>query len=294
MGKLRVFVAVAIAITAALVLNAAPAQESGKQEPNFQISKPESQIQSNRPSPQSVIVNVVPPSQTEQERKEEAKERHDKAQLDRKVTEYTGELALFTKGLFAATVALVIATIGLVIIGLRQARDGRDAVVKLQRAFLSLEGWRFVSHVDSDKSVWWSFHFAWKNSGSSPAVKVRFHTQRYLETVEMPADFKFTAPSDRSELFVGPQAIMSIANLAVTADELTAVRQNKKFLYFWGRVDYHDIFENTPAHVTKFAFQILDFRGDVTKVWNADTNIVEMITRHLNRHNCADDSCPPE
>jgi hypothetical protein len=281
-------------VGAALIMSAALAQNSGEHEPNTQIPKIEGRAQSVAPGPQSVIVNVVPPSQTKEERKEEAKERHDKAELDRKVTEYTGQLALFTMGLFAATVALVIATIGLVVIGLRQARDGRDAVVKLQRAFVSLEAWRFLSHRDSSGKVWWSFHFfAWKNSGASPAIKAKFDVHRYLEDVDMPRDFKFEVRPDRSEIFVGPQATVGTGNLGVTADELVAVREGKKFLYLWGRVDYRDIFDDTPDHVTKFAFQVLDFRGDVTNEWSA-TNAVEMITRHLNRHNCADESCAPE
>ena len=175
----------------------------------------------------------------------------------------------------------------------RLAREQHHTTKILQRAFLALLGWKFLSHTAPDDKVWWSMDFTWKNSGVSPAIHARFYTDRYLEDVEMPENFQFRIGTT-NEIFVGPQATIGTGNIGVTAEDLIAVRERRKFLYFWGRVDYSDIFENTPRHITKFAFQVLDFRGDVSKEWNANTNIVELITRHLNRHNCADQSCPPD
>jgi hypothetical protein len=58
---------------------------------------------------------------------------------------------------------------------------------------------------------------------------------------------------------------MTTGDLGIAADELMAAQERRKFLYIWGRVDYRDIFDETPDHVTKFLVQIKGFRGDVTK-----------------------------
>jgi hypothetical protein len=196
---------------------------------------------------------------------------------------YNGVITAVATG-FIAAFTIVLA---------RVAREQSASTKALQRAFLFLEGWKFLSHTSTDGSVWWSFHFTWRNSGASPALHAKFYTAIYLEETELPKDFRFPI-GPASELFVGPHATVSTGNFGVSASNLIAVRDNRKFLYFWGRVDYRDIFEGTPDHVTKFAIQILDFRGDVAKVWSTDRNIVEIISRHLDRHNCADESCPPD
>jgi hypothetical protein len=82
------------------------------------------------------------------------------------------------------------------------------------------------------------------------------------------------------------------SGLVVTADDLIAVRENRKFLYFWGRADYRDIFDGSPDHVTRFSMRVRDFRGDPAKEWNDKTNIVEIIMDNSPaRHNCADEDC---
>lgn len=121
---------------------------------------------------------------------------------------------------------------------------------------------------------------------------MQFHISRYFEDVDLPSDFDFAVPDDRPSVFMGPQSTMSSSGLALTADELMAVRENKKFLYFWGRVDYRDIFDGTPDHVTKFSLHIRDFRGDPAKAWDDKTNIVELVANASpSRHNCADEGC---
>lgn len=221
--------------------------------------------------------------------------------------ELTSDLALFTAGLFAATAALVLATAALAYYAFRQSRDMKESVsqskraadiaeaslTKLQRAFVTFQGMRYLSHTNlDDGKVWWSTHFSWLNSGASPATKVRIFVSRYFEDSDMPADFKFEVPTDRSTNFMGPNSSLHTAGVSFTADDLIAVRENRKFLYFWGRVDYRDIFDGSPDHVTKFSMRAKDFRGDPAKEWNDKTNIVEIIFDNSpSRHNCADEDC---
>jgi hypothetical protein len=90
----------------------------------------------NQPNaaPPPIIVNVLPTPKTEAERADEAHERKEKAELDRRLVELTGELAYFTAGLFAATIALFIATGGLAYFAFVQSRDMKASVAVAQKA----------------------------------------------------------------------------------------------------------------------------------------------------------------
>jgi len=288
-------------------------QQMGIKQPETATSQP-IPTEDQRGTEQSpLVVKVNPAPKTDAEREDESKERERVAKSDRQkeksdadLVKYTSELAFFTKGLFYATIALFAATAGLGVAAFFQSRDTKASVaqakraadiaeaslVKLQRAFVTFRGLRYLSHIDSDEKVWWSLHFNWFNSGASPARRVRFFVSRYFEDLDLPDDFKFEVPIDRPTNFMGPNSTMQTGGLFVTADDLMAVRENKKFLYFWGRADYRDIFDGSTDHVTKFSMRVRDFRGDPAKVWDDENNVVEIILDNSPaRHNCADEDC---
>jgi hypothetical protein len=175
----------------------------------------------------------------------------------------------------------------------QSAQIAKEELFKLQRAFLSVQRFRFLSHLNlPTQKIWWSFHVDWVNSGVTPTRNLRFYVARYLESVDIPATFKFEIPPqvERPPIFLGPKATMSSTEIGINGDDLVAVQNGGKFLYLWGRADYRDIFDNTPDHVTKF-FVRVGLRGDPTKAWDQNTNLVEMIFVGQNRHNCADEEC---
>src|SRR6266478_4462570 len=293
----------------------APGDQGVRQQESTQPTTSDQNAQTNQQNAQRppIIVNVIQPPKSHAQEEEEARERKEKAELDRQLVDYTKELASFTAGLFyatlgvgIATIFLVIATAVLAIFGFIQSRDmkasvaaanrsakaSEDSLIKLQRAFVTFQGLRYLSHVGAEEKIWWSVQFNWFNSGSSPARRERFFASKYFEDVELPENFKFEAPVDRPTNFIGPNTAMHVGGLSLTADELLAVREGKKFLCFWGRADYRDIFDKSPDHVTKFSIRVRDFRGDPSKYWDEKTNIVELIIDNRpSRHNCADDDC---
>lgn len=116
---------------------------------------PEPQIQQAAPAeppkaktPPVVIDAKVPPV-ADQESYEAIKERTEKAELDRRLVELTGDLARFTAGLFWATVALAALTAILAFFAFKQSRDMKkslalankaaDAADKSARAAIGLE-----------------------------------------------------------------------------------------------------------------------------------------------------------
>lgn len=71
-----------------------------------------------------VVVKVLP---TEKSKEEFARE-VEKQESDRQLVKLTGDLANYTKLLFAATAALFLATIGLMVVGFHQVRDAKHAI----------------------------------------------------------------------------------------------------------------------------------------------------------------------
>lgn len=190
-------------------------------------------------------------------------------------------------------------TAALVLVGFFQWRAikrgndlARENLTKLQRAFVHRSGFRWLSHGDTNNPtgpVFWTFHFDWENSGASQAEQLRIFVGTYLSDKDMPEGFDL-APRSESPLPrwpLGPKGTVTIGEIKIGGNDLLAVRDGKKFLYFWGKADYRDVFNETPDHVTEFFFRVIDVRGDPTKGWNRDSNNVEIITENQPRHNNA-------
>ena len=50
---------------------------------------------------------------------------------------------------------------------------------------------------------------------------------------------------------IGPKQDVSIGPLDIPVADIQA----KKHLYFWGWMEYYDIFENSPRHLTEFCYE---------------------------------------
>ena len=102
---------------------------------DVQTEIPNIENKGQSPAEPPIIVNVSPPQKTHEEIEQEAKERAERSDLDRRIVDLTrdlanltGNVAKYTFGLFVTAVALVLATIGLGIFSWRQSRDMKDAI----------------------------------------------------------------------------------------------------------------------------------------------------------------------
>lgn len=159
-----------------------PAPSGGTQQEQPQAAKPDqpSTGQPQSTAPQPTIIYVQPPAKSEAEAEEDRRERHEKAQLDRRLVDLTADLSDYTGGLYRATVALavstvalVIATIGLVVFARHQSRDMKASIAVTReigeaqvRAYVSIKSVMFA--------VWgpWEhphIRFVAVNTGQSPA-----------------------------------------------------------------------------------------------------------------------------
>jgi hypothetical protein len=212
-----------------------------------------------------LIVKVVPPQNTEASRADEAQERKDKAALDRRLVDLTGELASYTGKLFhatailaCATVVLVVATVGLIFIGRRQERMARTH----ERAYVLWGGLyctpkrtgkqrESVSHDAADYEAPWRMQV--HNFGRTPGFitrvrwgkckKSEFETKTATETLSgLIKNGKLRIMEDKQiEAVVSP-----------TANYLPATYRHVDMgPVFYGIINYRDVFKD--AHYSTFA-----------------------------------------
>lgn len=82
-----------------------------------------------------VVVKVIPPDPSPEDREHAA----EKADLDRKLADYTGDLALYTKLLFGATGVLAFVTGWLALVASRQMKEARRAIVAAEKSASAAE-----------------------------------------------------------------------------------------------------------------------------------------------------------
>jgi len=134
---------VALVVTGdALAQSERPSPSAGQQrqtQPSAAQQNPAANQQA--PAQPPIIVNVLPAPKTEAERTEEAREREEKTDLDRRLVKFTADLASYTERLYyptlavpIATIFLVLATAGLAVFGFVQSRDMKASVAAAQRA----------------------------------------------------------------------------------------------------------------------------------------------------------------
>lgn len=143
--RVAIIATVVVAVAATFIATDADSQRRAKQvrvkKPEPAISQPKA-AEDRRGTEQSpFIVKVAPTPKSDADRADEAKEREEKTksertkqQSDEKLVQFTGELAIFTKRLFFATVVLGLATIGLLVAAFRQSGEMKASIDVARRA----------------------------------------------------------------------------------------------------------------------------------------------------------------
>lgn len=215
-----------------------------------------------------IIVNVLPAPKSESEQANETRERHEKANTDRRLVEFTADLASYTARLYYATLAvaiaticLVLATVGLVIFGVIQTGQMKIAAKAAQTSAESLpiiEGayvYPSIIKVDIADSLGafqnseistnrLLIEYEFKNFGKTPAIIQRLgaglihHNPRASGAVGLalaPVDKSIIAANDGTGKMAAEITGFSRANWETVAAEKTQI-------IFYGSVVYSDIF----------------------------------------------------
>lgn len=261
-----VALAVATAVSAAAFAQS-ERTEPGVQNPAAQTSEPKGQIDhaATAPPPQ-INVNVVPPPKTEEQRRQEEEQRRQKAETDQKLTDYTGELARFTKGLFYATVVLGFATAGLVVFAFVQSRDMKSsigaarrsadiaerALITTERAFVFLDDfdvdWSIQARGRSKEFAHFHVKPRWRNSGTTPTRNMTIRVNWTHWSGDSLTGIGEYGDGPPTKMFLGPQATEWSEAVIIPNHVATAALLRGERINIWGRVEYEDIFDARSLH----------------------------------------------
>jgi hypothetical protein len=207
----------------------------------------------------------------------------EKAKLDRKTVELTGDLATYTWLLFLATGFLGVATLSLAGVALWQlieARESINAAVRaantaeraltvVERAFVAVANLTvstiIYSNPNDQKQIMvaaFVIHVHVINSGRTPA-------RRYVNNItvavtdKIPDDFRFADRNgkDGAAGVVGPQTqTFFIAELSIQDAVAVFTKEKEAIVYGW--IEYDDIFPYSVRHRAEFCFKIDTPLGD--------------------------------
>ena len=254
------------------------------------------------------IVKILPTPKNEAEADEDEKQRKEKAELDRKLVKFSGDLAYYTKVLAWVAIlqflVLVAQAIFLRLAFKESRRSGdiaRDAMIAGERAFVFPVGLaQFWEHVQETNLYNWRFRTNWQNSGETPTKNLTIHASGMLRDTPLPVDFNFNySTQDTGTGLIPPKMTLAggvvprIPTPALSPQDILDIQAGTKFFYIWGWARYLDVFPNTPQRVTRFCW-ILTLVGDPRVFRPESTNIQERLTfgyLYCPQGNCADEEC---
>ncbi|ROZ69686.1 hypothetical protein EEB15_22590 [Ramlibacter sp. WS9] len=220
---------------------------------------------------------VTRPSEKETQREE--KENRDKSANDTLAIRINGLTALFTGLAFLTAlgqVFLFYKQLRYMRENLRDAKTAadaakssadvaREALEKLERAIVVPTRVTYYWHGDTDRpgKFWWSFHPAVKNAGRTHTVDMRMSFNSVLRDSPIPEDFEFSYLTPPRPLNLGPEMLAEWGGhgISATDETLIAIREGKKFYYFWAEFSYKDVFSQ-QRHLTRVCYQIGAVLGD--------------------------------
>jgi hypothetical protein len=178
---------------------------------------------------------------------------------------YACRLAVYTRQLAVFTALLVAATTLLFAIGIyqgvqlgrhashmeRSVETSRAALVTTQRAFLFLDEF----YVDQGPTGF-IIKPQWRNSGKTPPKNMTIRTNWKSLEGDLPDDFDYHYDKPAAKMFVGPEAQEWSAPVLIPLNIVNIVNRGTSKIYFWGRVDYLDIFDNTQPHFTEWCYRV--------------------------------------
>jgi len=77
-----------------------------------------------------------------------------------------------------------------------------------------------------------------------------------MRDTELPDDFSFPDGEISESAAIGARGIFGTPGFFVAIADVKRVIAKTKRLYFWGWIDYDDVFDDTPRHRTEFCFDV--------------------------------------
>lgn len=176
---------------------------------------------------------------------------------------------------------------------LLSAEVSSSSLVVSNRAYITFLGEGLTSHANENSGeIFWRVFVKWVNRGNSPAMKCRIAVKWILSEsrIETPENLDWSDISDRPFLSIGPSVDIITDINFFSAEQLSFVRERKKFLYIWGWCNYHDGFNGTPQRRTQFSLVSTGVTGDPKVAWNSSLPL-NLHLMHFGSANLLDEDC---
>ena len=149
------------------------------------------------------------------------------------------------------------------------ANVAKDALTKLQRPFVSLDG--LADHRRWDNlpdghptNVSYRVNAVLANRGTTPTKNMTLVVRYSLREQPLPPGFDFPYTGQPEPVVIGPQGLLNTPVGIITGDELLAVGKGERYYYLWGAATYRDICDDTPVHHFLFCYRLTNVLGDPT------------------------------
>ena len=255
-----------------------------------------------------ISVKIFPTPKGEAQTAEDAKERKEKSELDRKLVNFNSDLAYYTMILaWVAALQFIALTAQVIFLRLafkesRRATDiARDAMIAGERAFVfAVQIFSEYYPIPNTTLHSWRLRPQWQNSGDTPTRNMTIYTSGELRDTQLPIGFNFNYPTDNSGTgLLPPKVTLSggpfpiFPNPAITTQDILEIQEGRKFLYLWGWARYHDVFPNTPQHITRFCWMVTPNGNPMEFVPYSQEREKQLIFQsiHHREGNCADEEC---
>ena len=192
-----------------------------------------------------------------------------------------------------------------------QWNTAKNALVTVQRAFLSLNSFDAKVNTepsDSSQMSGVTFYPFWKNSGTTPAINARDWDNAIARRSKLPEDFAFpdhdpvsgkdnpagTGDPKHHILYYPPQTVTGAHSQWFNRNQIAEFQADRLHLYMYGWTKYHDIFKDTPEHVTMFCYEVTHIAViPPTPSTPPPANLLVSM-EECDHHNCVDETCKGE
>jgi hypothetical protein len=144
-----------------------------------------------------------------------------------------------------------------------QARLTEETLIADKRAFVFADGLQRIFDPPDTSGVYnWRLRPIVRNSGSTPTRDLESHVHCEIRNDPLPSDYTFVYDqADIGKGMIGPQSAVTggvvPSRMPITPQDIIDSQHGRRFIYLWGRIQYFDVFANTPRHTTHFCWLIL-------------------------------------
>lgn len=171
----------------------------------------------------------------------------------------------------------------------------REALETVQRAFVfpgTPQVTRSIKKTTVESVI---LRFSWINSGTTPTRNMTTHISYGQYPNGLPPNFDFPdgwsskdeATHINTPIGLGPHGDAGVELEPFPAQDIKAIQLHKTKVFIWGWARYHDIFKNTPEHVSEVCYELVGFHGDPL----VPSESGGVILNNCATHNCFDSEC---